>query len=216
LNGTKSSHFSHIGSARDDNSRTVWHVPLVVGIPLLRWSAGPFITTPFRYPDIDHESLLGMTRQSCQAVATENHPIKQALKWQEMMEADPTLNQAQIAASEGVSRARVCQLMRLLSLAPEIQRVLIETHDSVGIRLLNERRMREIAAYSDRRSQLNAFQTLRQTTCRQYRCEAVRVTCDGERMEIVGFEGKKCGARFTRFKSLRLPVMSKPLILRPK
>jgi ParB-like chromosome segregation protein Spo0J len=91
------------------------------------------------------------------------HPIKQALEWQKMMEADSVLNQAKIAENEGVSRARVCQLMRLLSLAPEIQRVLVDTHDPASIRLLNERKTREIAALPDRQSQLKAFMELRQT-----------------------------------------------------
>lgn len=176
-----------VGSASDAYSRTVWNVPIVLGVPICRNGTTPFITSPFSYPDIDHESLLGARCQPRVAAVREEHPIKQALAWQKMMEADPALNQAIIADSKGVSRARVCQLMRLLSLAPEIQRVLVNTRDPADIQLLNERRMREIAALPDHRSQIkySGKQPLR-----WHRRDVIPVNCDGEWEGVVAFIAK--------------------------
>ena len=89
------------------------------------------------------------------------HPIRQAFKWREMLNADNTLTQSQLAQKQGVSRARVSQIMRLLSLPEEVQNVLLGLKDPVQSRILSERRMRNIALLPDRESQLKAFQDLR-------------------------------------------------------
>jgi len=92
---------------------------------------------------------------------TEKHPICQAIEWQNMLKLDKSLNQSQLADKQGVSRARVCQLMRLLSLPKEIQSVLVKLKDPEHIRLLSERKMRDVLNLSDQDSQIKAFYNLR-------------------------------------------------------
>jgi hypothetical protein len=79
-----------------------------------------------------------------------------------MLNTDASLTQSQLAEKQGVSRARVCQIMRLLSLPREVQNVLLKLKDPPDIRPFSERRMRDIALLPDRQSQLKAFTELRQ------------------------------------------------------
>lgn len=78
-----------------------------------------------------------------------------------MLKLNKSLNQSQLADKQGVSRARVCQLMRLLSLPRKVQSVLINLKDPEQIRLLSEHKMRDIVVLPDQDSQLKAFQKLR-------------------------------------------------------
>jgi hypothetical protein len=123
---------------------------------------GAFITVPFMYPNVDHEALLKPTLRPTCITKKVVHPIQQALKWQKMLNADASLTQSQLAKTEGVSRARICQVMRLLSLPKEVQTVLLKLKTPTDIRPFSERRMRDIALLPDRESQLKAFQDLRQ------------------------------------------------------
>jgi len=54
------------------------------------------------------------------------HPFLLAQSWRQEMENDTKLNKARIAAREGVSRARVTQIMNLLQLPAEIQADLLK------------------------------------------------------------------------------------------
>ena len=90
------------------------------------------------------------------------HPLRQAIKWQAMLDKDASLTQSQLAEKQGVSRARVCQVMRLLSLPKEVQAELLKLKNAADIRLLSERRIRDIALLPDEQSQLKAFTELRQ------------------------------------------------------
>jgi len=83
------------------------------------------------------------------------------MRWEQMMAADSALTQSQLAHKEGVSRARICQLMRLLSLPAEIRTVLSGIRDPSVLWLLNERRLRDISGLPDEESQLMAFNRLR-------------------------------------------------------
>ena len=143
-------------------SRTVWHIPIVFAIPLLRWSAGPFITAPIPYPNMDHEALLRPRLRLIGDLRKAVHPLRQAIKWQAMLDKDASLTQSQLAEKQGVSRARVCQVMRLLSLPKEVQSELLKLKNAADIRLLSERRIRDIALLPDEQSQLKAFTELRQ------------------------------------------------------
>jgi len=83
------------------------------------------------------------------------------MRWEQMMAADSALTQSQLAQKEGVSRARICQFMRMLSLPAEIKTVLVGIRDPSVLCFLNERRMRVIAGLPDEQSQLMAFNRLR-------------------------------------------------------
>ena len=134
----------------------------MVGILFLRWSAGPFITAPVVYPNMDHEALLRPKLRFTNDRRKVVHPLRQALKWQGMLNIDASLSQSQLAVRQGVSRARVCQVMRLLSLPKKIQSELLKLKNAADIRFFSERRMRDIALLPDQQSQLKAFTELRQ------------------------------------------------------
>jgi len=66
-------------------------------------------------------------------------------------------NAAQIAKDKGVTRARVCQVMSLLRLAPEILEYIGDLDGSEGCLHLTERRIREIAVIEDQDEQRARF-----------------------------------------------------------
>ncbi len=68
------------------------------------------------------------------------------MKWHAQMENDSVLTRAKIAHKEGISRARVTQVMALLDLPQEIQNHLSKLTDPLEIRFLNERRLRQIVS----------------------------------------------------------------------
>ena len=109
---------------------------------------------------MDHEALLTPRVRINHGTQRAEHPIRQAMRWEQMMAADSALTQSQLALKEGVSRARICQLMRMLSLPAEIKTVLAGLRDPSVLSLLNERRMRDIAELPDEQSQLMAFSKL--------------------------------------------------------
>jgi hypothetical protein len=77
------------------------------------------------------------------------HLIHLALEWQNQMKNNPALTRAQIAARQGISRARVTQVMSLLALPPDIQRFLGTLTDSKQIRFFSERRLRRLLWVDD-------------------------------------------------------------------
>ena len=135
---------------------------MVVGIPLLRWSAGPFITKPFIYPEHFDEIILKTTLPQERKPSNAKHPIHLAVKWQKRLDADSSINQAILAKDEGISRARITQIMRLLSLPEEIQDTLLKLQKPEELRLFSERRMRAIALLGDHERQVNEFRRLAQ------------------------------------------------------
>jgi hypothetical protein len=72
------------------------------------------------------------------------HMIHLAIEWHGQMQNHPTLTQAQIAAQEGLSRARVTQVMSLLALPSDVQRYLAALRDPKEIRFFSERRLRRL------------------------------------------------------------------------
>jgi hypothetical protein len=68
--------------------------------------------------------------------------------------------QADIARREGVSRARVTQVLMLLRLAPEIQERILGMPKKTGPSRISERRLRPIAHMGDWEHQLTAFNAI--------------------------------------------------------
>ena len=56
-----------------------------------------------------------------EVVKRRQRPFEWARTWRQQMGTDPMLNKTKIAAREGISRARVTQIMNLLELPAEIQ-----------------------------------------------------------------------------------------------
>ena len=86
--------------------------------------------------------------------------LRKAIEWQGLLESGEARNQAEISRREGVTRARVTQVMGLLSLAPEIQRHILSMPDAVRRPAITERALRPIARLEDRRKQSSAFSDL--------------------------------------------------------
>lgn len=74
------------------------------------------------------------------------HPFLLAKLWHRQMEHDAKLNKARIAAREGISRARVTQVMNLLQLPAEIQAGLLKPPAPLEIHCFSERRLRVLVS----------------------------------------------------------------------
>ncbi len=85
--------------------------------------------------------------------------LRKAIKWQELLESGEASNQAAIARREGITRARVTQVMGMLCLTPEIQQHILSMPGTVGRPAVTERALRPIAQLDGRRQQ-SAFKSL--------------------------------------------------------
>jgi hypothetical protein len=86
--------------------------------------------------------------------------LRKALEWQALLESGEVANQAEIARREGITRARVTQVMGMLQLAPEIQQHVLSLPDMVRRPAITERALRPIAQLPQKRDQLHAFHQL--------------------------------------------------------
>ncbi len=87
-------------------------------------------------------------------------PIEMALKFAEVLREPSVVSKAQVARRFGVSRARVCQMLKLLQLDDSILDFIMATTDSENSDHFTERRLRPIAAVQDRNQQVRMFNEL--------------------------------------------------------
>lgn len=80
--------------------------------------------------------------------------LRKATEWRALLESGQIANQAEIARREGLTRARVTQIMGMLRLAPEIQKQIRSMPDSVGRPRVTERMLRHVEKVADSRDQL--------------------------------------------------------------
>jgi len=85
--------------------------------------------------------------------------LRKAIEWQALLESGDAANQAAIARQEGITRARVTQVMGLLRLTPEIQQHVLSLPAMVRRPAITERALRPIAQLEGR-EQLQAFRQL--------------------------------------------------------
>jgi len=133
---------------------------VTIGIPFSRWGAEPFTVNPIPFP-----RAAWLTAQAPPPPEKNKrlpHPFQLALLWREQINGDSRLNQARIAAREGLSRARVTQIMNLLRLPEQVQSELQNLPPPLKIHLFSELRLRGILAIQDRVSQLHIWQELLQ------------------------------------------------------
>ena len=71
--------------------------------------------------------------------------LRKAMEWQALIESGEVHNKAEIARQEGITRARVTQVMGLLRLAPEIREQILALPETVGPLAITERALRPIA-----------------------------------------------------------------------
>ena len=86
--------------------------------------------------------------------------LRKALEWQALLQSGQVHNQAEIARREGITRARVTQVMSLLRLPPEIQQHILTMPDAVHRPAITERALRPIAQIPQTNDQLRAFRQL--------------------------------------------------------
>ena len=83
--------------------------------------------------------------------------LRKALAWRALLTSGEVSNQATIARREGITRARVTQILGLLRLAPEIQNHILSMPGTVGRPTISERVFRSIMMLDDQQQQLHAF-----------------------------------------------------------
>lgn len=86
--------------------------------------------------------------------------LRTAQEWRRQLEAGEVENQTAIARREGITRARVTQVMSLVRLAPEIQEQILSIPDMVLRPAITERALRPIAQNPDPRRQIEMFHAL--------------------------------------------------------
>jgi len=83
--------------------------------------------------------------------------LRKAIEWQALLASGGASNQAAIACREGITRARVTQVMGLLRLAPEIQQQVLSLRDMVRRPAITEQALRPIAQIESPKEQLARF-----------------------------------------------------------
>ena len=87
--------------------------------------------------------------------------LVRAEKYTEMLKTGKVKSQAEMARQEGITKARLTQIMNLLKLAPRIKEYLKNLNDPALLRYFNEKRLRPIASIKDKQNQLEKFEELK-------------------------------------------------------
>jgi hypothetical protein len=132
-----------------------------MAMPIICRGTRPFIVHPFTYPDDYSKAIDPASQVSDTCVAPTPHAIHIALDWKAKLSADKTLTMAQLARQQGLSRARVTQIMNLLQLPPAIVKELRTIATREEARRFSERALREILLLRSTAEQLIAFRKLR-------------------------------------------------------
>jgi hypothetical protein len=133
---------------------------LTVGIPFSRWGAKPFVFRPIPFPARTLEDLAPATEKELRVQEPRMHPFLLAQSWRQQLDHDIGLNKAMIAAREGISRARVTQVMNLLRLPTEIQADLLSPPAPLEIHSFSERSLRVIVSCGDEETQRSLWRGL--------------------------------------------------------
>lgn len=116
----------------------------------------PYIVDPILFPS---GILSKVVSESCNRSDEEpirTHPYQQACLWRQEMERGSGITKANISTREGISRARVTQLMNILDLPEEIQSDLQNPPSPLEISSFSEGCLRQIVACGDREAQLRS------------------------------------------------------------
>ncbi|MBK8164693.1 MAG: hypothetical protein IPK64_01890 [bacterium] len=90
--------------------------------------------------------------------------LRKAQDWRRQLDAGDVRTQSEIARREGISRARVTQIMALNRLAPEIQDRVLSLPAMVHRSVITEKALRPIALLDNRDTQNDLFRELVQQT----------------------------------------------------
>jgi len=83
--------------------------------------------------------------------------LRKAIEWRRQLDAGEIHTQADIARREGITRARVTQIMGMLNLAPGIRGDILSTPNTIPQSTVTERVLRPIAAITDHHDQVREF-----------------------------------------------------------
>jgi len=86
--------------------------------------------------------------------------LRKATEWRVLVDSGKIAHQADIARREGITRARVTQIMGMLRLAPEIQEQILSMLDAVPSTSVAERMLRPIEGITDVQKQVREFRKL--------------------------------------------------------
>lgn len=86
--------------------------------------------------------------------------LRTAQEWRRQLDAGEVENQAAIARREGITRARVTQVIGLLRLAPEIQEQILNLPKSVERTPITERALRPLANIERSDKQITSFKDI--------------------------------------------------------
>ena len=84
--------------------------------------------------------------------------LRKTMEWQTLLESGRIANKAEIARREGITRARVTQIMGMLRLAPKIQEHVLSMPDTASRPLISERMLRPVGTITDNCDQIQEFQ----------------------------------------------------------
>ena len=80
--------------------------------------------------------------------------LRKAIEWRRQLDGGEVRNQATIARREGITRARVTQVMGMLRLGPEIQKKILSLPDTSHRPPISERMLRPLETRTDRFDQI--------------------------------------------------------------
>lgn len=83
--------------------------------------------------------------------------LRKAIEWKELLESGKGVTQADIARREGLSRARVTQIMDLLNLAQDIKEYILSMPEAVRRPVVTERSLRPIMKLVEPRNNWRRF-----------------------------------------------------------
>lgn len=132
------------GSAGEAEIRTSWDHSLILAIPSSRWGAVPYIVHPVLYPSGIIPEIVSRPADQATAKPNGTHPFHLALQWRQEIESGTIASRAEIATREGISRARVTQIMNLLRLPREVRDQLESPPAPLEIHAFSERRLRTL------------------------------------------------------------------------
>jgi hypothetical protein len=148
------------GSGGMGKTRTCWDLSLTVGILFSRWGAQPFIIHPLPFPVGILEDFAQETETESEVQEPRMHPLVLAQSWRQQLDHDTRLTKARIAAREGISRARVTQVMNLLRLPETIQKELQCPPAPLEIHSFSERSLRILISCGDGEIQASRWREL--------------------------------------------------------
>jgi hypothetical protein len=106
------------------------------------------------------ESLAAAKEEESEMPEPRIHPFLLAQSWQQQLSQNAGLTKAKKAAREGISRARVTQVMNLLELHAEIQSGLLTPPAPLEIHSFSERSLRVLVACGDEEIQASRWRDL--------------------------------------------------------